>query len=180
MPAQRGAAGLVGPHHGLHLHHNNEQIWKNFKSHVFLDLMIIFLFGMGPFDNVNSIHICRIILIISQKCLSTRAVQWTFAVEDCCWLSSVMLTKFSAWLDHQPIRLVFQSPDLSVWNLSYYLPILIFVISSFILVSLAGWAFYNHYLSTYDIQREVQRVTLKNSKLYLLVFIDEFCQLLNK
>ena len=36
-----------------------------------------------------------------------------------------MVSKFQPQLDFQPIRLVFQSADLSNWNLSYYLPILI-------------------------------------------------------
>ena len=160
MCSQRGAPGLVGPHHRLHLHHNNKQIRKIFKSCSFLIWWYFF---------VRSIHICRIILIISHHDWAGRSVdsgQWTLAVDDCCLLS-VMLTKFSAWQGLQPIRLVFQSPDLPVWSLSYYLPILIFVISSFILVSLDGWAFYNHYLSTYDIQRDGWRVTSKKLKLKL-------------
>ena len=103
----------------------------------------------------------------------TLSGQWTLAVDDCCLLS-VMLTKFSAWQGLQPIRLVFQSPDLPVWSLSYYLPILIFVISSFILVSLDGWAFYNHYLSTYDIQRDGWRVTpqkIKSQVIFVILLV---------
>ena len=67
----------------------------------------------------------------------TLRAEGTLAVADSCLLS-VMLTKFSAWRGLQPIRLVFQSPSLPVWVWCYYLPILIFVISSFILVSLDG------------------------------------------
>ena len=123
------------------------------KISVFLDLMIVFCLAWDHLTmSAAHIHICRI-LIISHNHPATRTV------DSAGHLLSVMLTKFSAWLDLQPIRLVFQSPDLSVWSWSYYLPILIFVISSFILVSLDGWAFYNHYLSTYDIQREGWRVT---------------------
>lgn len=90
---------------------------------------------------------------------ATPQGQWTLA-RRClsCW------PNFQLGWTFNPLDLFFSISWSVGLELSYYLPILIFVISSFILVSLDGWAFYHHYLSTYDIQREGWRASTRKIK----------------
>ena len=140
-----------------------------------LDLMIVFCLAWDHLTMSAAPHICRI-LIISHNCVPSHAT----GTVDTCLQMSVMLTKFSAWLDLQPIRLVFF--NLLICRSGAELLFANFNICHFIIyLGLLGWLSFLSSLSVH-LRHSKRRMKSQQSapgklKLKIFVFIGRFCLL---